>query len=81
MPYALLSARTTMKTLPLSGRVSIETAGIFFDGQQLQRRDDRGRVLRGDDDALDALADQGLHVCGELRDVVRGVRRLQRDAE
>ena len=29
-PYALLSARTTMKTLPLSGRVSTDTTGIFF---------------------------------------------------
>src|SRR3954468_16103628 len=30
-PYARLSARTTMNTLPLSGRVSTETTGIFLD--------------------------------------------------
>lgn len=29
-PYARLSARTTMYTLPLSGRVSTVTTGIFF---------------------------------------------------
>ena len=29
-PYARLSARTTMNTLPLSGRVSTLTTGIFF---------------------------------------------------
>src|SRR3954468_2899560 len=33
-PYARLSARTTMKTLPLSGRVSIETAGIFLEARR-----------------------------------------------